>query len=317
MKKAIVLNFKTNNLGDDIQTYAAMQLLPDFDIILDRENLSSPNIVEPVKFICNGWFMDKPQNWPPAPNLIPLFISFHVSDFNNSNKLMLSDRLLEYYKKHEPIGCRDYYTLGLFQSIGINAYFSGCLTLTLKNKFSNYERNSEILVVDPFLFYLNNNFKVSIIENLIPKSFHDNIRYITHHKKPNEDIKKRLNEISDLLERYSKAHLVITSRIHAALPAMALGTPVLFIDVGYDNIPQRTRFGGLIDLMQTIGKETIKFTDSSYLSRIYRKLNIFEVVSPIKKFNFNWDDPPKPPRLIKEFDVKLRNTTNDFFFSHY
>ena len=44
---------------------------------------------------------------------------------------MLQGKNLEYLKEHEPIGCRDYYTVGLLKEKGIDAYFSGCMTLTL------------------------------------------------------------------------------------------------------------------------------------------------------------------------------------------
>ncbi|MHB9292886.1 hypothetical protein Holit_01999 [Hollandina sp. SP2] len=47
---------------------------------------------------------------------------------------MLSPAGIKYLKKHEPIGCRDYGTVKLLGKYGINAYFSGCLTLTLGRK---------------------------------------------------------------------------------------------------------------------------------------------------------------------------------------
>ncbi|WP_264821067.1 polysaccharide pyruvyl transferase family protein [Acinetobacter schindleri] len=37
-----------------------------------------------------------------------------------------------------------------------------------------------------------------------------------------------------MLEKYSTAKLVITSRIHCALPCLAMGTPVIYIN-GFDN----------------------------------------------------------------------------------
>ena len=39
--------------------------------------------------------------------------------------------------------------------------------------------------------------------------------------------------------------MVITSRIHSALPAVAFGTPVLFISDGLEHINQKSRLQGM------------------------------------------------------------------------
>ena len=315
MKYGVVLNYNTRNIGDDIQTYAAQKLLPKTDYYLDRENLKNLNIREPVKFICNGWYMDNPENWPPASNFIPLFISFHVTNSNNSYKTLITKEHYNYYKKFEPIGCRDTFTLNLFKSLGIDAYLSRCLTLTLKNPFSQYERGNEIIVVDPFMFYLNMKFKNNIIKNLVPKSLHKNIINFSHHQVPYKNIDKRMEYTERLVDRYAKAHLIITSRIHAALPALAMGTPVLFIDLGYDSVASRSRFGGLIDLFNTIDNTNLPFTDGNFFSRIYRKINLSSIYYPIKNFKFNWDNPPKPPESIQDISTKIKERVKVFIES--
>ena len=55
----------------------------------------------------------------------------------------------------------------------------------------------------------------------------------------------------EYLEMYASAKLVVTSRIHSALPSIALGTPVVFMD-GND-LPggQRTRVQGLLPLFHS------------------------------------------------------------------
>ena len=124
MKFGIPFYFGGDNYGDDIQSVAAMDLLDKVDFFLNRENLSNPEYCDTIKFICNGWFMHNPDKWPPATNLIPLFISFHVTNWNDSYKKIINKNLYNYYKKYEPIGCRDLYTLNLFKKINIKAYFS-------------------------------------------------------------------------------------------------------------------------------------------------------------------------------------------------
>lgn len=49
--------------------------------------------------------------------------------------------------------------------------------------------------------------------------------------------KQKLDIARDYIQRYADAPLVITSRLHAAFPSMAIGTPTIYInaDVFYDN----------------------------------------------------------------------------------
>ena len=59
---------------------------------------------------------------------------------------------------------------------------------------------------------------------------------------------ERFKLAKSLLNKYARAKLVITTRIHAALPSLALHTPVILINKKYDK-----RFPGLYDLLNTIG----------------------------------------------------------------
>ena len=58
-------------------------------------------------------------------------------------------------------------------------------------------------------------------------------------------------EIANLLNKYARAKLVITSRIHCALPCLAMGTPVIFIN-GFDSFVDSCRFDGIIELFNRI-----------------------------------------------------------------
>ena len=59
----------------------------------------------------------------------------------------------------------------------------------------------------------------------------------------------------DLLHKYAKAKLVITSRIHCALPCLALGTPVIFVN-GFDSFVDSCRFDGILELFNRIDINT-------------------------------------------------------------
>ncbi|NQD72865.1 polysaccharide pyruvyl transferase family protein, partial [Sphingobacterium shayense] len=54
--------------------------------------------------------------------------------------------------------------------------------------------------------------------------------------------------------RLSRAKLVVTSRIHCALPCLAMGTPVIFLNGGFEGFGNRfnSRFEGLIDFFNRV-----------------------------------------------------------------
>lgn len=64
-----------------------------------------------------------------------------------------------------------------------------------------------------------------------------------------EDEKFQIAE--ELLNKYARAKLVITSRIHCALPCLAMGTPVIYIN-GFESFVDSCRFEGIINLFNRI-----------------------------------------------------------------
>jgi hypothetical protein len=136
------------NIGDYIQSLAAAQFLKGGITYINRDHLNLYE-GEDVKLIMNGWFMHNPQNWPPSDKIHPLFVSFHLNVVAYS---MLNDKGISYFKKYEPIGCRDIQTMQTLQEHGIKSYFSGCLTLTLglTYKTSNRE-NKNIYFTDIYV----------------------------------------------------------------------------------------------------------------------------------------------------------------------
>lgn len=95
------------------------------------------------------------------------------------------------------------------------------------------------------------------------KAFSDdvllNAKYITHvivqSEFKNDD--EKMEYARELIRKYAKAKLVVTSRIHCALPCLGVETPVVFINSeGLSNGEKRGgsngRFEGLIDLLNTL-----------------------------------------------------------------
>lgn len=56
MKFGLLVFENTDNIGDDIQSYAAIQFLPHIDYFVDRENMNIFRMQnkEPVAVIMNG-----------------------------------------------------------------------------------------------------------------------------------------------------------------------------------------------------------------------------------------------------------------------
>ena len=81
-KYGIIFYKKTSNIGDDIQTYASKQFLPQVDYIIEREKLDTfvSKDMEKVKVIMNGWYFHCAENWPPTPFIEPKLISMHFTD---------------------------------------------------------------------------------------------------------------------------------------------------------------------------------------------------------------------------------------------
>lgn len=143
-----VYNGPVQNIGDYIQALAASQYLPSIDGFVNREELSKYS-GDTCKIIMNGWFMHHPENWPPSDKIIPLFVAFHLNE-SVKDKVLIDDNI-NYLKRHEPIGCRDFYTASSLKNAGIESYFSGCLTLTLGNKYKSIDKSGDVIIVDPMI----------------------------------------------------------------------------------------------------------------------------------------------------------------------
>ena len=308
MKTGVIGCLNTNNIGDYIQTLAVIKLIGKEYKILDRESLNSYND-EPRKVIINGWFMENPLNFPPSSNIKPLFISFHinpdiVSDFLNSNTI-------SYLKEHQPIGCRDTFTQELLEKHNIKTFFSSCVTLTL-NKTDyispGYKKNTTLIIgaFDRLKPYIETNkglYKALISSIKAPYKF---LNYKTKNLIFNKWLRKQnfeLNFANQIVEKKISSHdeglklaeevlikiansdYIITSRIHSALPAVAMGKKVIFINEGLDNINHRSRLSGLQSFFKSIklkeirilNFDTIKITQNHmvYSKKIEKIINDF------------------------------------------
>lgn len=135
------------NMADYIQAVAAAQFLPHVDGFIEKEEILDYD-GEPCRVIMNGFFQSNPYQWPPSKKIDPLMISFGLS--NTAKWRLLDKNGLEYFRTHEPLGCRDMTTMNVLRNRGLQANFSACLTLTLGNKYYSTEKKQQVYFIDPY-----------------------------------------------------------------------------------------------------------------------------------------------------------------------
>ena len=264
----------STNLGDEVQTLAATQFLPRVDRLIERDRLHWYSAKQDTFVIFNGWFTRQPS-WPPPPSIHPLFVAFYAA----APDVLISSRHADYFRKHAPIGCRSMATLEAFRRIGIEAYFSGCLTLTLERRETSRTDTVYAVDVDDHLYQrlVPENVRARAIHvsheypdakasaaaraawktgDFLQRAFNrvDRSRRILRHLRELSNQRRhaiRIKRAEALLQRYREAKLVITSRLHCAMPCLALGTPVIVVR---SDVHANPRFAGLRELVRCYGE---------------------------------------------------------------
>jgi hypothetical protein len=226
MPRFALLTFPlSHNLGDEIQSIAARRFLPRVDRLIDRDALDrDPG--EDISLILNGWFMQRPRRWPPHPRFHPLITSFHLSADRSRRtpwRLSPAERLLRpdglaFLKRHGPVGARDPATLTTLRASGVDAYHSGCLTLTLQRD-ETLPRDGGIVACD---------LTADALAALRRRTLRA-VGTVTHIDASIKGPGARIAAAQALLDIYARAEIVVTARLHCVLPCLALGTPVLFV----------------------------------------------------------------------------------------
>lgn len=243
------LKVSTENLGDHIQIISGLRLLsllgvePTLYIDRDNEIQTAPGLDEEndsVGILLNGWFKTTRAEWPPHPKFAPLMIGFHIRLFQCPE--LLSDASVDFFRRHQPIGCRDVYTENLLRSKGVEAFTSNCLSLTLPRRIENSVMRTEVFVVS----------RDERIRDYLPKSIGP-YTFLNHYSGSN-DFTTNMVRAEKLLEAYrSRAKLIITTLLHCALPAIAMGIPVVVFYPLNDEMASasdRERFSSLEGLVR-------------------------------------------------------------------
>ncbi|MGN0429778.1 MAG: polysaccharide pyruvyl transferase family protein [Acetatifactor sp.] len=233
MKYGLYYFKNTHNLGDDIWAYAQSKFYPHIDYLIDNTNAYSFRSTDGEKVAAILGAFIQPYNYEYSfllsKNIFPLFVGSYFRP--TMLELLEKKTMQKYLAGYAPIGCRTRALADFFLSKGIDAYFSGCITLTLPDLCCNKEEY--ICVVDV----------PDEVEKKVKEMVGSKYRIVvTSHDI--DDVEKHarmsMDERFDIVERqiylYSKAHCVITSRLHAALPCLTQHTPVLLVVTRQDRV---------------------------------------------------------------------------------
>ena len=221
-------------------------------------------------------------SFPPSSSLRLLLVAVHINQWGIVDN---KEGSLEYLRAQEPVGARDTMTLQKLLERNVSSYFSACLTLTWDPniRLLSPQPRSQVVVIDTV------SYSRKTLANLVPAeimksyiSYSVNLGFVDNqgiHSRPTFHHPFQF-AYGNLLQ-IAAAKLVITSRIHVALPCVALGTPVIFtlIDGATDSgLPGGGggRVDGLSQLFHLAYKNT---TDNSW------------------RFDpdFDWENPPPNP----------------------
>lgn len=254
------LKVSTENLGDHIQIIAGLHLLSRLGITptryIDRDaELDSavglPGDEEPAGILLNGWFKANHAGWPPHPRYVPVISGFHIRLFQCPE--LVSDASIDFFRRHEPIGCREVYTTNLLRSKGVDAFTSHCLSLSFPKRIECREEQDEIFVVS----------RDERIKDLLPRSL-GRFTFVGHYSGSN-DFASNMERAQNVLETYrSRAKLVVTTLLHCALPAMAMGIPVIVfypLNDAAGHASDRERFSSLETLVRVYHFDEIDRVD--------------------------------------------------------
>lgn len=265
-----VYSHSTSNLGDEIQSIAALQFIPQGAKceLIKRDFPWNPRPAHHTRFlIANGWFSHSGLCFTLPPTITPFFVSLHVSP-----EFRLSKSAIELLRKFGPVGCRDLHTLRRLRAENIESYFSGCLTMTLRRSFAHTGGGGILNNCAPPSVTLGRT-TVSVSQ-MLPRigihadsRIHRTIEKIANNwrnrsvsdfnqlpsvdrwlltrfndEQEHEEDHDRFSRARGLLKTYSTADAIFTTKLHCAIPGIAMGTPVAFFNP--TNTPD-PRFEGL------------------------------------------------------------------------
>lgn len=314
------------NLGDQIMALASERALMEIgNVILSSSYLDRDTLImydletnEPLKdkeaekkymLLFSAWSDGSYMKLTIPRNISPLFLGFHINEvkkdksydwlkpFEIKFKSLADYSYLNYYKKSgDKIGCRDPHTQNLFLKNGYDQKMlevSGCITMLLRRRDPTRKR-SGIYICD---------VSRSEAEKYVPAEILEKAEFITHIYDAKKNITNELDKRREgvkLLDLYENAELVLTSRLHAALPCLAFGTTVLLYAGEEDAIHKQQedpRFKGLADNVPYFSSKNFEWKDVLKMQNKYTA-NWYSMLLNQRETIRNWTNKNKQSRKL-------------------
>jgi hypothetical protein len=280
------------NLGDHIQTLATEQFLEDNPISIERDQLDQYK-GEKVILLMQGYFFvnDYHCSFPPSNDILPVFIGFHIENSEQTRKFYGTKKIIEYIRKYEPIGCRDDSTKDFLNKNGINAYLSRCMTLTFPRRDKNIT-GEKIFFIDVPEWVRPSHCTGKKFKRIYEKA-HFLTQVVDGEIATFSDKIKRQMAIDRIELLKNEAKLVVTSRLHIAMPCIAMGIPIVLIPK--DNSIRYNTIKGIIPIYNLPAIKYINLFGRS-ISKIKYIINrIIQII--YIRIIINWN--PTPPDIEK------------------
>ena len=200
-----------------------------------------------------GWFAHS-YHFIPNNQTLPIFVGTHFTDSIHAF-LEFFITYYPWYFSDKSIGCRDLNTLMYCKSLGLNAYFSRCLTLTLPRRSKKLEKQAKRV----FLVGIPNEILQFIPNDLLSSA----AQVYQQRVSINDMVYQNIEKVTlDLLETYkNEAKLIITCALHCAAPATAMGIPVVLIALNQENLNRFSAVSGILPIypLEDLKKGRIDF----------------------------------------------------------
>lgn len=210
--KSALYTYSTPNIGDDFQSYVMAGIAGQPDLWVDRDQAAKYDDQE-CKLIANAYMAA--EAFPISPLIEPHFVAIHLGGMEKPIDAAKLEFLTRNAAEAGPIGCRDMDTYRYLERLRLPCYFAGCPTV-LCEPVLGLEAEDFILFadVDPLMFGRLNR--------------QQEVRWITQRVAIGERA-ARQSLCRQRHHLYTSARLVVTSKIHVALPCLGIGKPVIFV----------------------------------------------------------------------------------------
>jgi SAM-dependent methyltransferase len=300
-----------NNLGDNMQIisidsiYKAMGISEREIIYIDKNELNTYKgeyVILPVTMPLVD-YMEGGISGRFSDHIVPVFLGLTLV----TDSLLLQE--VDYYRKFEPIGCRDERAMNILRKYGIQAYLHGCITATLPKRSIEKDKTfDKVFIVDV----------AKNVLSYIPDELMKDAVFLTH---MHEEIDNPKELMQEYYNRYkNEAKLVITGLLHCSVPCMAAGIPVV---VAKNNISYR--YGWLEKLIHLYDKNDFANIDWNPVPIEYedhkkrllevtinRLLEAFNKYSSIYELSWFYEQRKKKEYILDAFEPIKRYIDSHF-----